>query len=113
MSIDVPFADEAGIVSGSAQDLRESHRIWREGHVVEKHAMRQGVLTREQGRPRGRAHGQARNRVLEPDTLRGEPIEVRRLHVWVAGESEGLCPPLVRDHDQEVRPVSGRRRVTR
>jgi hypothetical protein len=107
VSVQVPFADAARVVAFGLQNLGDGGRAGIERNVIEENAVRQWPLSGQQRRARGRTDRQTGDGVNESETLRREPVEVRRFDVRIAYESERLRPPLVGQHDENVRLAFG------
>ena len=70
--------------------------------IVDKDAVGQGVLARQQGGTRRAADRDAGDGMGEVDALGGQPVEVRRPHLPVAGVSGVLRPPLIGEHIDDI-----------
>src|SRR5206468_10787682 len=80
VSVEMPFADVAGVVTFGFQDLGDRRRLGIERNVVEKDTVRQRTLPGEQRRPRGRTDRQAGDGLDEAEALRRETVDVRGPH---------------------------------
>ena len=102
VSVEVPFADAAGVVARGLEDLGKSRGVGMEWNIVEKHAVRQRALAGEQRCPSRQANGKTRDRIDEMDAFPSKPVEVGCLDVRIAGKADRLRAPLIGEHDDDV-----------
>jgi hypothetical protein len=106
----VPLADVRGLVAQFLQfdvivGQPVTHRAARD--IVDD-AVPARILTGHDRRAIGRADRRGMEGPLEQRTLERQPIDVRRLHVWVAARAELVVAQVVDQDDEEVRLLSHR-----
>ena len=75
--------------------------------IVNKDAVGQGVLAGQQGGTRRAADRDAGDGMGEVDALGGQPVQVRRPHLPVAGVSGVLRAPLIGEHIDDIGSLLG------
>jgi hypothetical protein len=76
-AVKVPFADEAGRVSGAAERLGQRGTVRLQLHIVDEDAVGERILPRHQAGAKRAANGATRNCGLKIDALGGQAIEHR------------------------------------
>ena len=78
--IHMPLAHISGIVSRILKSPCQTNSPIAQMDIIDKNAMRQRILPRQQRRTRRATNRTPRNRVCRIDTLRRETVDMRRLH---------------------------------
>lgn len=105
MAINVPFSNDAGGPFLLGENFRPRLRRWIQRHIIQEDTVRLRPLARQERRACGRANREARDRIHQPDAFPCQPVERRRPNVLIARESECLRPPLIRENNEDVRPL--------
>ncbi len=101
-SIEVPFADETGAVTGFGEEFRDGDLSFAESEVVGCHAVFAGVLAGEEDGSGRAANGGVGEGVLQQDSLAGETVEVRCNGIFVAHTAERLGAQLVGEEEDDI-----------
>lgn len=101
-AVQVPLADVGGVVAGAFELLADGWGVGGQVRVVEKEAVRQRVLPRQQTGPVGRADRTARDGVGEVDASSDQCVEVGRFDIGIAGVAGGLGAPLVGEYEHQI-----------
>ena len=103
------LAEEAGPVAGLAELGRVARLqvLGRQRRGSEREVVRRLVQPGENRRPRGGADAGGDERVLEPHARGRDRVQVRRLQERMPGAAEMVGPLVVREHEEDVRPIGG------
>ena len=101
-SVEVPFADETGAVTGFGEEFRDGDLSFAEAEVVGGHAVLAGVFAGEEDGSGRAANGSIGDGVLQQDSLAGETVEVRCNGIFVAHTAERLGAQLVGEEEDDI-----------
>ena len=101
-SVEVPFADETGAVTGFGEEFRDGDLGFAEAEVVGGHAVLAGVFAGEEDGSGRAADGGVGDGVLQQDSLAGETVEVRCNGIFVAHTAERLGAQLVGEEEDDI-----------
>ena len=102
MTVNVPFADIAGFVTGLAINLADSDRIGIQGLIVVENAVSKPVLPGQKACTIWTANRTTRDGVAEIDAFLSKSIKIRRLYSFIARIPGRLGAPLIREQIKDV-----------
>ena len=104
IAVDMPFADVGSMIAGVAQAFGQERSFIEpvETLVVDHHAVAMRVNTGHQRCPIRTAYGATGDRVAEVAARGREPVKVRCGYIRVAGVTESLSAPLVRENKDKI-----------
>ena len=105
-AVEVPLADEAGLVALRLEELGQRRLRLAQPQVVGDHAVLVRVLPVSRMARAGTADGRVGEGLAEEDAFGRQPVDVRRLDIGVAHAAEGLAAQLVGNDEQDVRATA-------
>src|SRR5690606_15025524 len=116
--LDVPLADQRGVVAGIAQQHRPGDLVVAQAHLLVParllaaagHAVAVRVQPRQVGGAAGRAHRGGDEALVEADALVADAVHVRRLQDLVAVDAQRVLRLVVGHDEDDVGRALGRLR---
>jgi NADPH-dependent ferric siderophore reductase len=102
----IDLADARSEIAAASEHLRQRYDVWQNRSKVRLQVMDAGRVRPEAGQerdPARTAQRELRVRAVEPDSARGQPIDIWTLHQLVAVRSQ-VVVEIVGHDEEHVRP---------
>ena len=101
-AVQVPLTNEARAVARLGKQFGHGGLGLSQAQIVRGHSIRVGVFAGQDNRPGRTADRGVGVMVAEQNSFLGKPVEIGRLHVWLAHAAHGLRPHLVGEQEKDV-----------